>query len=376
IFQLVMMDPGITAFVTGIALSTFSTVIVAFRLYCRYIRMHTIHLFDYFIIGALLVTWGNTVLNYYQVTFGAGVHFPDLITPKRPQVLHAIFGTLITWYIYRMSYPVALCLVKFSLLFFYRTLATSCNFRRIVTITIAFVGIYTASMIIAGAFQCRRPSDAWSITGYLAWISPPTKLTHGKATHPARQKCFDPTYLWAAFAGVNLFTDIVVLVLPIPMLLSLRLPLTKRLGLVSIFSLGFLAIVASSLRVWILTLWAESVASQQKYGTDLLLWGQVEINSGIVSASIPFLKQFFTGRRSTTRGSDTVAIERPTPRPLKPFCPTLHQDKKLDVTQCSMGRPETEPGEMGWRPFITVPANLSSKEGSKNDSVIQIGIAK
>ena len=79
-------------------------MILMYRLYCRYDRTRNIQLFDYLMVGAVvscnnlftnaslsnhtnnmsvlqLVTWGNTVLNYYQVTFGKGIHFPDLVTP-------------------------------------------------------------------------------------------------------------------------------------------------------------------------------------------------------------------------------------------------------------------------------------------------------
>ena len=237
-------------------------------------------------------------------------------------------------------------------------------------------------MILAGAFQCRRPSDAWSITGYLAWVAPPSRFGGRRGRGGGNRKCFDPTVLWASFAGLNLFTDVVIVLLPIPVLLGLRLPLGKRLGLIGIFSLGFLAIVASSLRLWILTLWAESVASQQRYGVDLLLWGQVEVNCGIVSASIPFLKKLFgwaLGPASTS-DDETPGEERVWRQPESRSKAGSDKNKKMGKKLCnlslsSMGRPETEEGELGWKPFITVPQSLSDK-GSRTDSVGDFELAE
>lgn len=62
------------------------------------------------------------------------------------------------------------------------------------------------------------------------------------------------------------------------------------MGLFCILSVGTLAIAASAIRMWILMLWGKNVRSRSKYGTDLLLWGQVEINCGIIGASAMFLR--------------------------------------------------------------------------------------
>jgi hypothetical protein len=64
-----------------------------------------------------------------------------------------------------MGYIVALGFVKLSILFFYRAIASHRTFRRIVNITIGFVGLYTFASAVASAFQCENPSDSWSTVG-------------------------------------------------------------------------------------------------------------------------------------------------------------------------------------------------------------------
>jgi hypothetical protein len=164
-----------------------------------------------------------------------------------------------------MGYIVALGFVKLSILFFYRAIASHRTFRRIVNITIGFVGLYTFASAVASAFQCENPSDSWSTVGYV--ITPELQVTQtliatsffryfaqfdrDPTTKRPKLKCYNPIRLWVFSAAVNLLSDVVILLLPIPALLSLRVPMSKRLALIGIFSIGIMAIVASSIRMWV-----------------------------------------------------------------------------------------------------------------------------
>jgi hypothetical protein len=164
----------------------------------------------------------------------------------------SVRGSLISWWVYRMSYIIALCFVKLSILFFYRAIASHRTFRRLVYTTIGFVCIYTFAAVIASAFQCENPSDSWNTTGYFS------QFDRDPTTKRPTFKCYDPIRLWVFSAAVNLLSDVIIILLPIPALLSLRVPMSKRLALIGIFSIGIMAIVASSIRMWVMMLWAES----------------------------------------------------------------------------------------------------------------------
>jgi hypothetical protein len=164
-------------------------------------------------------------------------------------------GNLIAWWVYRMSYVVALCFIKLSILFFYRAIASNRTFRRYVNATIAFVCLYTFAATIASIFQCENPSNSWSTAGYLA------QFDRNPNTKRPNVKCYDPVKLWVVSAAANLLSDIVIMLLPIPALLSLRVPMSKRLALIGIFSIGIMAIVASSVRMWVMFLWAERLVN-------------------------------------------------------------------------------------------------------------------
>jgi hypothetical protein len=297
---------------------------------------------------------------------------------KRPALEANLRGTLITWYIYRMSYSVALCFVKLSILFFYRAIASHKTFRRFVHATIWFVILFTIAVTFAAAFQCENPANSISTAGYLAQFDRDPK------TKRPQVKCFDPAKLWVFTAAINLFTDVLIMLLPIPTLLGLRVAMSKRLALVGIFSVGIMGIVASCVRMWVMALWAESPQNAAQFGADLLLWGQVETNAGILSASVPFLRLFFSRapRQEREKEPSEKNGQCAKRRVISPPKAVQDEEKGMDnkpmeiesVAFFGEGRRDVagrgsfddENGRGGpdgymWKPFITVPASLSSR---------------
>jgi hypothetical protein len=266
-----------------------------------------------------------------------------------------------------MSYIVALCFVKLSILFFYRAIASHRTFRRYVNATIAFVCMYSFAAAMASAFQCENPSNSWATAGYLA------QFDRDPNTKRPKVKCFDPIKLWVFCAAANLLSDVVIMLLPIPALLSLRVPMSKRLALIGIFSIGIMAIIASSVRMWVMMLWAESPWNSARYGADLLLWGQVETNSGIISASVPFLRMLFVSRKKQERGVTQRRVEASPPKPASGEAVSQNQplEKPLEVDTWALFEHEKDLGEggPGWQPFITVPDSLHS--GSRGSTLLE-----
>ncbi|KAF2180572.1 hypothetical protein K469DRAFT_729814 [Zopfia rhizophila CBS 207.26] len=345
------IPPGQVVVIVGITLTSLSTMVVALRYYCRYFRMGVVGATDHLMLVALLLTWGNTAINYYQDIYSRRFRPSQLRFPeKRPKAEAALFGTLLTWYIYRITYVIGLCFVKLSILFFYRAIASHVTFRRAVYATITFVCLYTLAVTLAGIFQCENPSDAWSTEAFFSQFDGPGPGRPGRRP----RRCNSPTKLWVFSAAVNLFSDVIILLLPIPTLLGLRVPINKRLALIGIFSVGIMAIVASCVRMWVMALWSESVSNSGRFGADLLLWGQVETNSGIISASVPFLRLLFKGK---DRGLSEKERGLTPPRPRNA---TSNMPLELPSLAIFSG-PDVGPnGSPIWKPFITVPASLSS----------------
>ncbi|KAI4668783.1 uncharacterized protein J4E78_002611 [Alternaria triticimaculans] len=355
-----------------------STVIVALRYYCRWFLMGTVSASDHLMFVALVVTWGNFVVNFYQDETSAHTRPSYLFNPeKRPLIEPQVRGNLISWWVYRLTYTIGLGFVKLSILFFYRAIAANRTFRKLVYATIAFVCMYTFAASMASTFQCENPSDAWSTTNYFA------QFDRNPNVHRKPVKCFDPIKLWVFSSASNLITDIIILMLPLPTLLSLRIAMTKRLALIGIFSVGIMAITASSVRMWVMMLWAESPSNSARFGNDLLLWGQVETNSGIISASIPFLRLLFRSTQKEERSATPVKVNRVPSRPVQ--IDAFSQHKALDMGEwplqdvkraseqdnCFITIHEETVRTRGsaWGPFITIPESLSS--ASRGETLLE-----
>ncbi|OAL48104.1 hypothetical protein IQ07DRAFT_544147, partial [Pyrenochaeta sp. DS3sAY3a] len=60
------LRPGFVVVIVGATLTSISTIIVALRYYCRHFLMGAVGISDHLMCAALMLTWGNFVVNYYQ----------------------------------------------------------------------------------------------------------------------------------------------------------------------------------------------------------------------------------------------------------------------------------------------------------------------
>lgn len=97
------------------------------------------------------------------------------------------------------------------------------NFRILIWVAMGIVSAYGLAFLLVFALQCKPPSYSW-----LDW-SQGTEL-----------ECLNIADMSWAMAAFNIFLDIVVIVIPIPQLLSLQLSWRKKLQVTALFCLGFL----------------------------------------------------------------------------------------------------------------------------------------
>ena len=183
-----------------------------------------------------------------------------------------------------------LALVKFSILWFYRAISSERIYRRVIYAVTALVAVFTISMIFINAFECPNPSDAWSIE----------ILLQGKGS------CNDLHQVYFIQAGINIASDVIILLLPMPILARVQMKRNKRIAMILIFSCGAISVVASCARLYGLHLWATS--SDVPYvGAYILIWSQVEINVAIIAPSIPTIKplvaQYFSSFKTRAASS-------------------------------------------------------------------------
>ena len=51
-------------------------------------------------------------------------------------------------------------------------------------------------------------------------------------------RCIDKKFLWFFNAAMNILTDVIILILPMPVLSALKLPSKQKIGLILIFAVG------------------------------------------------------------------------------------------------------------------------------------------
>jgi hypothetical protein len=102
---------------------------------------------------------------------------------------------------------------------------------------------------------------------------------------------------------LNVVTDFIIYALPIPTLISLSLPWSQRIGLMILFSIGGVIVVAGSFRAY----WVHYVLFKTYdvtwEGFQIWVWTAVETNVGVICGCIPALKPLLFPARARTQGS-------------------------------------------------------------------------
>ena len=95
--------------------------------------------------------------------------------------------------------------------------------------------------------------------------------------------CLDTGPVVFAASIINIFTDFLVTVLPMPLIWNLKLATKQRIAVISIFGLGVLVNVAGSCRT--VYVYKSMIASYDHtwLGWPVLISAGVEINLGLVS---------------------------------------------------------------------------------------------
>ena len=104
---------------------------------------------------------------------------------------------------------------------------------------------------------------------------------------------------------INVVTDFIIYVLPMPTLVRLSLPSSQRIGLMILFGVGGVIVVAGSFRAYWVHYVLYDTYDVTWEGFYLWIWTAVETNAGVICGCIPALKPllFRSQSRSGSQGS-------------------------------------------------------------------------
>ncbi|KAJ0422323.1 hypothetical protein BJY00DRAFT_82086 [Aspergillus carlsbadensis] len=267
----------VRAVVLVLAIST--TFVCGLRLYLRKFILHSFGLDDYLVVLALIGVNGFSALAYTISYYGLGADTEDVGAQDLATWFKIYFGA-------ECTYLAVGAAVKISLTVFIMRLFPT-QFIRIAGIsTMAFIGAFTISMTLALTLKCRPVRASWdkSITDAKCWSS-------------------QTNFAVLLTQGVIMFVlDVFILALPILPILKLQMRLKRRLWVLALFAIGFIACIAALVRFSTLV-YAKDETNFTYSAATSLIWMEVEFNLALMSGSLSSLPKFFTrnqDRHTTT----------------------------------------------------------------------------
>jgi hypothetical protein len=295
-----------------VIMCTFDVIVVALRFYVRRKLRTTLKCDDWLALSALIMILGLTAVLMIGVeehaigysTPGFKEHgFVPLETANEKikmslKVQHILVTVVIAAY----------GMIKLSIILYYKRIfvVDKGNWRdkRNAFLNFLFIVIllWAIAFCFAQFFSCKgNISNAWNTTKSLA------------------TKCINTRKQAFAFATSDFITDVIILVVPIPMIWKLRLPTGRKVAITAVFLIGLFATIISFLRMlWVH--WAvrnpfnQHSDSMRRRSTHLF-WYYTEATIGLFTACLPSLSGFtridgFTSTLHTMRSKLTIPSRR------------------------------------------------------------------
>ncbi|KAI5780314.1 hypothetical protein DFH27DRAFT_340249 [Peziza echinospora] len=245
--------------------------IIVLRLYTRVFVVRGLGLDDLLIGLASTLSIGTLCIALKGLSNGWGVHVWDLELDVRVQGSKFIYFAIVGFI------PVTY-LTKMSILLSYIRISPNIQFRNRVYALIIIITLSSFATLIPTIFQCTPISSSW--------------LHHDPRPD---SKCLDIAKLLMISTALNCLGDIAVAALPAPMLLKANLPKKEQYGLILLFAIaGVVCLIGIARGVTLHdTLYNVQGDFTWGGGTAVILGG-VECNAGMIAASLPALRPFWS----------------------------------------------------------------------------------
>ncbi|KAI0521463.1 hypothetical protein F5B22DRAFT_643627 [Xylaria bambusicola] len=274
---------GVQVTVIGIVFLLLSFLAIGLRLWSRRISCASIAFNDHMAILATLFTAALIALTSF---FGLGHHVHDI--PIETFTLFQKINIAI-----QLIWASANTCVKISILSLYTALFPGRKFARICYTVAAFSIAFWISVVLEGFVLCTPVQFNWDRT-----------VPNGVC---ARQ---DIAYLLAGI--MNLLIDAIVVSLPVNLLLGLKMPLQKKLGVIAMFSLGMIICIITLRRIILIRAYYH-LTDKTYNTTKITTYSILEPTLGVMNSCLPVMKpalaRIYRAVRRTPRETNNTATD-------------------------------------------------------------------
>ncbi|KAF6823495.1 CFEM domain-containing protein [Colletotrichum musicola] len=170
-------------------------------------------------------------------------------------------------------YLVCLGLTKISVLFFYLRIFPNKTFRRATYWTMGYIILTTTVLLFMQIFQCIPFEFNW--VGWKGDFGP--------------HQCLNINTLAFVAGGLSISHDVIILILPLPLLIRLNMSWRKKSGIGFMFSLGIFILITSCVRLQYIVNFTRSLNPTWDF-TDPLVWSGVEVSVSMIVVCLPALR--------------------------------------------------------------------------------------
>ncbi|KIX03446.1 uncharacterized protein Z518_06998 [Rhinocladiella mackenziei CBS 650.93] len=257
------LDRGMQAVATAAVFNAFALLFILIRCVSRFTIIKQVGPEDYLIIFALILSIGLTVTIVLQEEHGLGRHSDTVSVEDNETLSKLLYASIII-------YNLGLFVVKDSILYQYLRFFVRRSYRIAAWGLMIFISVAGLVMIVTSCVSCQPVAYFWDKT-----------IEGGR--------CINLLAFWFSFSAFNIATDLAVLLLPMPVLKSLRLPRKQKMSLIAVFALGSFGCVTAILRLH--ALYITSVSTDLTYdNVGAATWSAAELNVGIMCACIPAMR--------------------------------------------------------------------------------------
>ncbi|KAM0492942.1 hypothetical protein ACHAP8_009606 [Fusarium lateritium] len=241
-----------------VSMTLLALVSCGLRLYSRHLKAQKLWWDDYVILFSM--AWNLVVVGFIFAMHSCGMGLHADKVPMDQIVMMA------KWLVVaEVLYAWNLGWTKLSLLLMYYRIFRVPYFKRMAWIVGTFVFAWVITITFLFIFICIPVAKLWY----------PDLPGH----------CINQVGTWIANAASTIFTDIVILCLPIPPIWKLQLGKSEKLGLTAAFAIGSFVVFASAYRTSVLFTYTATDPSYTLAPT--VGWTEIEMSAGIVSANLP-----------------------------------------------------------------------------------------